>query len=364
MRYLRFARINKLWLGKNSNVTVTGKKYTDLSNSDPYYHRDAELKQSYEFGYHNPYAPGQNVDKTLPRVPQATNGYSASRSHPDFTRSSSAYYDEQAIQPLGQGNGQFADPYADPRDQRSHHSMSTTTTLVGADMQKQNSSSTQASQAYQPPLRAAPIFKPPPIPSGYAQAQLLPSRTIRLTIIVPHPFKWAPGQSCLLYLPDLSKLQSHPFTMINNSDSEMVILVKARKGITRKLYDLVRARSQQEVGGTDPSSNRLSLASARSGGAVGLEVPPIHVRAWVDGPFGSAARVHWNEFSTVTIICGGSGVSFGAAVCDYVCRLMASQASHGNRKVKTRRVRFCWVARQYGELVHRLLRGSYSFQNS
>ena len=226
----------------------------------------------------------------------------------DFgARSNLAYYDEGSLQPLGSYEARYADPYA------------------------------------QPPTSIT-SFTAPTIPLGFAHAQLLPSRTVRLTIKLPRPFRWAPGQSCLLYLPDLSKLQSHPFTIVNNQDeSEVIILVKSRKGLTRSLYEYVRSRSLPPAA----EKNRLSLMSGKGYGEQNVQMAPVLVRVWVDGPFGSAARVKWTDFSTIIIVCGGSGVSFGAAVCDFACRTMAQAV--GSSKI--RRVRFCWVVREYAEIA-------------
>jgi hypothetical protein len=229
-------------------------------------------------------------------------------------RSNSAYYDEGSLQPLGSYEARYSDPYAPSNSFPSH-----------------------------PQAFTAPI-----IPIGYAHAQLLPSRTVRLTMRIPRPFRWAPGQSCLLYLPELSRFQSHPFTIVNNSnESEMVVLVKARKGLTRRLYDQVRNRSFSAIGLRAEKNQRMSLASMKNAGEAGMRVPPLHVRVTVDGPFGSAAKVRWNDFSTIVIICGGSGVSFGAAICDYACQQLANNA----RMSKIRRIRFCWVVREYAEIA-------------
>ena len=226
-------------------------------------------------------------------------------------RTHSAYYDEGSLQPLGSYEARYSDPYApSPVTLRS--------------------------------------FTAPIIPIGYAHAQLLPSRTVRLTIKIPHPFHWSPGQSCLLYLPELSRFQSHPFTIVNNSnESELVVLVKARKGLTRRLFDQVRNRSLSALGIRAEKHQRMSLASMKGAGEAGMQMDPIHVRVSVDGPFGSAARVRWNDFATIVVICGGSGVSFGAAVCDYACQQMANNTQYS----KIRRVRFCWVVREYAEIA-------------
>lgn len=183
------------------------------------------------------------------------------------------------------------------------------------------------------------------IPVGYAHAQLLPSRTIRLTIRPVNPFKWPTGSSCILTLPDISTYQTHPFTITNNGP-DVVIIVKARKGLTRKLFNLVRTRSLAMVGiDAAPGNKQISLESLKEGDGE-ITVPPVFLKAWVDGPFGSVQRARWNEYSTVLMICGGSGVSFGTSVTEFVCQTLA-QAGRSDGW-KTQRARLCWVVREYG----------------
>ncbi|EKC98915.1 hypothetical protein A1Q2_06669 [Trichosporon asahii var. asahii CBS 8904] len=175
----------------------------------------------------------------------------------------------------------------------------------------------------------------PPIEPGFAQAQLLPSRTVRLTIRTPHKIRWSPGQYVFLTLPELSGIQSHPFTIANNDPNEIVLLIKARRGITRRLYNLVKDRSESSLRSADKRQSIVPKAN------------PVYIRTKLEGPHGSSGRVRWGEFSTVLIICGGSGVSYGLSIVDHIARSMANfEQDH-----ETRRVRFVWVAREYAELA-------------
>lgn len=104
---------------------------------------------------------------------------------------------------------------------------------------------------------------------------------------------------------------------------------------------------------------------------------PLLLRVRVDGPYGSAARVQWEDFATVLIVVGGSGVAFGLSVLDKMCKVLRDEnqkfvsgrlgdpeqggaAVHGegqgtsflNRlksqpNVNTTRVRFVWLVREY-----------------
>jgi len=350
-RFARFTRINALFGKRQHEPIVAGRPYRDTPATPEDAYGMRELKGTHGL----PYAP--YTDKTLPRSPGDETPWTPATDAPknEFgARSEIAYYDESSLQPLGSYDARQIDPYS-----RDNASRPSTSTLVSKDggyfpvLEKERPLSHSGHTYGKESIATvtAPSRGPslsPPIPIGFAQAQLLPSSTIRLTIRVAHPFKWAPGQNVLLYLPDLSRIQSHPFTIINNTGPEIVLLVKARKGVTRRLFDLVRTRSLAAVGLNGATDKRLSLASMR-GGEGCVQVPPVYVRTWIDGPFGSSSRSRWGEFSSVLIICGGSGISFGASICDHICRTMVQ--GQAGKRFQVQRVRLCWVVREYAEIA-------------
>nr|XP_019010488.1 uncharacterized protein I206_04958 [Kwoniella pini CBS 10737]OCF49269.1 hypothetical protein I206_04958 [Kwoniella pini CBS 10737] len=331
-RFFRLAKINGLFgkqksRGGNNYDVLAGKPYQDKTQT--YGMQDLKRSSEYDPVY---------TDKTLPQPPihDHVNGQD------EFGKSTNqGYYDEGSLQPLGSYEQRYDQPL--PQHERTE----STTNMMPIPRSQSGAiprTSSMASMRMSSP--ALPSFVPVPIPIGYAQAQLLPSRTVRLTINVARPFTWSPGQSVLLYLPEISKFQSHPFTITNNDPNEIVLLVKARKGLTRRLFNLVRAKSLAAVGINDVKDKRISYQSLNPNDSkAALQVPPIFIKSWVDGPMGSSGRVNWTNYSTVLIICGGSGVSFGTAICDYVCRKM------NNGIGRTRRVRFCWVVRAFAEIA-------------
>ncbi|WVQ84567.1 hypothetical protein IAT38_006721 [Cryptococcus sp. DSM 104549] len=338
IRLVRMARINGLFKRKGKYTSlVAGRPYDDSS------YVMADLKRESE--YPNPY------DKTLPRAPQAPRDKTPEAEFGQ--RADSGYFDAGSLQPLGSYEARQSHGHNQSQSHEYGHNQSLS---HDSHMSYPNSPSPSRplTPAYgnheraQSVMSTGPLrpnsYAPTEIPIGYAQAQLLPSRTVRLTIKLARPLHRTPGQSVLLYLPDLSLFQSHPFTILNNDPTEIMLLIKARKGLTRKLFDMVRQKSLAAVGVSSSRDKRVSLATMRTGDA-GITVPPIFLKALVDGPMGSSERVRWQEYSTVLIICGGSGVSFGAAVCEHVC-------SNIKRRVgKTQRVRFCWVVREYAEIA-------------
>ncbi|BGP48271.1 hypothetical protein JCM10450v2_004143 [Rhodotorula kratochvilovae] len=177
-------------------------------------------------------------------------------------------------------------------------------------------------------------------PRGFATAQLLPGRTVRLSVHVPHALRWAPGQHVLLYVPGVRAVESHPYTIAGvdprargekgagkGRGSEVVLLVRAQKGFSRALWEHVAAR-------------RRSAVAAEG----------VALRALVSWPMGSAGRANWGAYESLLIVCGGTGISFGIAVLENACRRMVRREQEGEAKWRTTRVRFVWILREYAHL--------------
>jgi hypothetical protein len=194
------------------------------------------------------------------------------------------------------------------------------------------------------------------IPPGYAHAEILAGRTIRLRIITPGHLTWAPGQHFFICIPSLSKFNTHPFTCASVCDKQklgddgrmIVFLIRAKNGWTKELWTTavgLLAHGQRHPAGEVPPGTML---------------PPTGVllKAWVDGPFGSPSRTDWGMYSTAVIVCGGSGASFAISVLEYLCLCMAGrdgQSLGGTVGRYTRfsmqRIRFVWILRDFGEFM-------------
>jgi hypothetical protein len=186
-------------------------------------------------------------------------------------------------------------------------------------------------------------------PSGFAYAQVMAGKTVRLTLLTSRPVTWAPGQHVLLTVPAVSKFTSHPFTIASVSDErhpaglgrEMVLLVRARRGFTFRLWEEVVRRSTNTGKSAGPSSHPTN---------------GVILRAYIDGPFGSSIRARWGAHSSVVIIAGGSGVSFAISILEYLCLGMSGRdvtslgtkgGGLGRSTFLTERVRFVWLVREY-----------------
>lgn len=236
-------------------------------------------------------------------------------------------------------------------------------------MTKGLSMSTIASQSSGPrPAMAADVAAV--LRPGYAYAQLLPGKTLRLTLRTPNRFAWLPGQYINLCIPQVGFWQSHPFTiasaynagfpsstlfsdddnmeqgLVDKTEGEertIVLLVRARRGFTLRLWEHVRREREKQIRAIEVQTGQQYIR-----GEVAKTVTGVHVRALIDGPYGSIQRVRWHVHSTVVIICGGSGISSGMSILEHLCSVMA-----GNRQVKNfqvKRVRFVWMLREYAHL--------------
>ncbi|KAG2111597.1 uncharacterized protein F5147DRAFT_92393 [Suillus discolor] len=196
-------------------------------------------------------------------------------------------------------------------------------------------------------------YIPPP---GYAHAELLSGHTVRLRLITPGFLPWAPGQHFLIKIPSVSRFTTHPFTCASICDYEsptdegrlIVMLIRTRNGWTQDLWDLVSRMTAEHSPGDTPICAAENLPSHG-----------VLLRTYVDGPFGSSIRARWGNYSTVLIIAGGSGVSFGLSVLQYICMCLSGRdgknlggqpGGWGKKSFLTKRVRFVWLVREYSHI--------------
>ncbi|PVG02808.1 hypothetical protein CPB86DRAFT_696988 [Serendipita vermifera] len=224
-------------------------------------------------------------------------------------------------------------------------------------------------------------------PPGYAIAQLLPGRVIRLRLLTPRPIVWAPGQHVLLQVPAVAKLTTHPFTICNCYDNEsetaegrvVEMIVRAKNGFTKDLWEYVVRLSAQTSQQEDTQypfadasfgNNNQDVENPRTRGGNGRlrekasflkphNPAGVLLRAYVDGPFGSAIKAHWGNHSTVLIVVGGTGCSFGTSILEYLCLCLAGRdgkalggrpGGWGHKGFKTTRVRFVWLIREFSHI--------------
>ena len=197
-------------------------------------------------------------------------------------------------------------------------------------------------------LSPSSTYIPPP---GYAHAELMPGKTIRLVVLPPERRSWAPGQHFILCIPAINKLTSHPFTVGSVCDQEssnpagrlLIFFIRAKAGWTKKLWDTVVGLSVRDKFHCDGDAPPQGTHPPGRG---------VLFRVFVDGPFGSVARTDWIEYSSVLLVAGGSGVSLTLSVLVYLCLCMSGRDSRylgGASKPFSlvSKVRFVWLAREF-----------------
>ncbi len=221
---------------------------------------------------------------------------------------------------------------------------------------------------------------------GFAFVQLLPGKTLRLTLRTPNKMSWKPGQWVYLNIPSVRFWESHPFTIASAHDAEfpvatefvdadeekglasaqkakgeertMVLLVRCRRGFTRQLWNFVAKKRHlqiQAAADAQQGASMYGMPGTAMVPALGKDTTGVHIRAIVDGPYGSVDRTHWGIHSSIVIVCGGSGVSFGMSVLEHLCACMVGamklgKEGKGGKNFLTRRVRFVWIMREFSHL--------------
>jgi predicted ferric reductase len=158
--------------------------------------------------------------------------------------------------------------------------------------------------------------------------EALPGGATRVTMTLARPWHYRPGQHAYLYLPSMSFWQSHPFSVawVDNTDdvtsdklvsnshdvaanqrSEVSFVIRARTGMTEKLYQ---------------------KALAAPGGR-------LNTTCFVEGPYGVDHRL--DSYGSVVLFAGGVGVTHQIP---YVRDLVAG---YNDGTVATRRILLVWT---------------------
>ncbi|GAM28411.1 hypothetical protein SAMD00019534_115870 [Acytostelium subglobosum LB1] len=125
------------------------------------------------------------------------------------------------------------------------------------------------------------------------------SRVINLTFARPSSFKYKPGQFILINVPQISKLQWHPFTMTSSPmESTVSVHMRVTGGWTQQLHDYLRDLETQTAGEQTKDVEK-GEGGPSSGGTFEINV---------DGPFGSSTQYAMKE-KHVMLVGAGIGVA-------------------------------------------------------
>lgn len=190
------------------------------------------------------------------------------------------------------------------------------------------------------------------IPPGFALVQVLPGQTLRITYKMVKDCHWEVGQYILLCVPSVSWWQTHPYTICSSSSlsqhdvcsqqssgKEVVLILRARQGFSKKIYDSIMCAKADRLKNHDS-------AQLTNG---------ILTRCQISRPLGSSGRVAWDSFDSLVIVCGGSGISFGISAleefCFKICTRSHGESSKGASRSKISSVRLVWIFREYAHLT-------------
>ncbi|GAA5835676.1 hypothetical protein JCM11251_002994 [Rhodosporidiobolus azoricus] len=148
---------------------------------------------------------------------------------------------------------------------------------------------------------------------------------IKLSVPYPHG-EWQPGQHAYISFWGLDLLcrphlygQSHPFSISNTpsasslEERELKFVLRIHKGITRELAKMIEKKCAAKGNGDATADCLVSI----------------------EGPHGWAPRAE--EFDSVLLIAGGSGITHPSSILADVCR----QAAAGT--AVTSRIKLCWA---------------------
>lgn len=136
---------------------------------------------------------------------------------------------------------------------------------------------------------------------------------------------WKPGSHILLSLPRLGLQLSHPATISSipsSHDSELVLILKAHKGFTRKLIKTAKSTS------INSHKDAESIQPKRS------------YTALIDGPYASSAP-DFTSFDSVLFLAGGIGVTFTLSQLLHVAHRSTDAGS-----LPLRQVLFIWTIKE------------------
>ncbi|KAI2907561.1 hypothetical protein CBS11852_560 [Aspergillus niger] len=134
---------------------------------------------------------------------------------------------------------------------------------------------------------------------------------------------WKPGSHILLSIPRLAFQLSHPATISSipsSHDGELVLILKAHKGFTRKLINTAEAITN---GPKDAESTQTKRPYT----------------ALIDGPYASSSP-DFTSFDSVLFLAGGTGVTFTLSQLLHV----AHRSTDGS--LPLRQVLFIWVIKE------------------
>lgn len=162
----------------------------------------------------------------------------------------------------------------------------------------------------------------PPLPgahhSSYATARVYEGQYVKLNVTTPVRWIAKPGQYVFLHTNRWTFIGGHPFSVVGSTESGdgLEVLLKARAGLTRKLYN---ALDEQNC----------------------LSDHPVTIPVYVEGPYGNSAPVKY--YQEGLFFAGGIGIT---GVIGYVEEMAIANSSDSFPKI----IRLFWAIRSQSDI--------------
>ncbi|KAF3929139.1 hypothetical protein AA313_de0200097 [Arthrobotrys entomopaga] len=160
----------------------------------------------------------------------------------------------------------------------------------------------------------------------------LSTEAVRVTLDMPRPFKFRPGQHVYLYLPTVTGWQSHPFSVAWADESAPLVWDEKKEDLPRNRQDVygpqkttVELIVRRRTGATNSMFQKA--AKAPEGTAT--------VTALVEGPYGTHHSL--TSYGTVVLFAGGVGITHALPNVQELVQ------GYVEGTVATRKVTLVWV---------------------
>ena len=149
---------------------------------------------------------------------------------------------------------------------------------------------------------------------GRATLLSLPGEVTQVTVEDSRLRAWRPGQHVLLSIPELGKLQAHPFTVasVSSNRAQLKFLIRAKEGFTRRLF------------------NKAS------------EAPQRKFTAIIEGPYGNPQP--FESFERIFLISGGTGATYTIPL------LLDLSRRSSVKSIRCKQLTFIWVVRYISQI--------------
>ncbi len=158
--------------------------------------------------------------------------------------------------------------------------------------------------------------------------EALPGNACRVTVTMARPWTFKPGQHAYLYMPGISFLQSHPFSVAWSEESEA--LDSDKLAMNRQEVLSMRKTSMSFV-----IRGRTGMTAKLYRKAADCKDGKLITKCFVEGPYGGLHQMH--SYGTVLLFAGGVGIT---QAVPHVRDLVVGFA---NGTVATRKLILVWI---------------------